>query len=72
MRRYAGDADSLEITTKAVRDAQAIGYSLEDIVDAVQSLKPNDFVKSEKRIVRGTRRFGTTPTISPSTACTCI
>lgn len=41
------DAGSLEITTKAVRDAQAIGYSLEDIVDVVQALEPDDFVKSE-------------------------
>ena len=41
------DAESLEITTKAVRDAQAIGYSLEDIVDVVQALEAGDFVKSE-------------------------
>jgi motility quorum-sensing regulator/GCU-specific mRNA interferase toxin len=41
------DAESLEITTKAVRDAQAIGYSLEDIVDVVQALESGDFVKSE-------------------------
>ena len=41
------DTDSLEITTKATRDAQAIGYSLEDIVDVVQALEPGDFVKSE-------------------------
>jgi motility quorum-sensing regulator/GCU-specific mRNA interferase toxin len=40
-------AESLEITTKAVRDAQAIGYSLEDVVDVVQALEPGDFVKSE-------------------------
>ena len=41
------DVESLEITTGAVRDAQAIGYSLEDIVDVVQALEPGDFVKSE-------------------------
>lgn len=41
------DVESLEITTKAVREAQAIGYSLEDIVDVVQALEPGDFVKSE-------------------------
>jgi motility quorum-sensing regulator/GCU-specific mRNA interferase toxin len=41
------DVESLEITTRAVRDAQAIGYSLEDIVDVVQALGPGDFVKSE-------------------------
>jgi motility quorum-sensing regulator/GCU-specific mRNA interferase toxin len=42
-----GDADSLEITSRAARDAQAIGYTLEDIVDVVQALVPGDFVKSE-------------------------
>lgn len=41
------DAEALEITGKAVRDAQAIGYSLEDIVDVVQALEAGDFVKSE-------------------------
>lgn len=44
--RFA-DADSLEATTTAIRDAQAIGYSLEDIVEVVQALEPGDFVKSE-------------------------
>lgn len=39
--------ESLEITSRAVRDAQAIGYTLEDIVDVVQALEPGDFVKSE-------------------------
>ena len=41
------DPESLEITSRAIRDAQAIGYSLEDIVDVVQALEPGDFVKSE-------------------------
>lgn len=41
------NAETLEITTTAMRDAQAIGYSLEDIVDVVQALEPGDFVKSE-------------------------
>ncbi|MFC4595626.1 type II toxin-antitoxin system MqsR family toxin [Sphingobium tyrosinilyticum] len=41
------DAETLEITGKAERDARAIGYSLEDIVDVVQALDPGDFVKSE-------------------------
>jgi motility quorum-sensing regulator/GCU-specific mRNA interferase toxin len=41
------DVESLEIMTKAVRDAQAIGYSLEDIVEVVQALEPGDFLKSE-------------------------
>ena len=41
------EVETLEITTRAVRDAQAIGYSLEDIVDVVQALERGDFVKSE-------------------------
>lgn len=41
------DADSLEITLTAMRGAQALGYSLEDVVDVVQALEPEDFVKSE-------------------------
>ena len=32
------DVDTLEITSKAARDAQKIGYSLEDIVDVVLGL----------------------------------
>lgn len=42
-----GDVDSLEITLKATRDAQALGYSLDDVVEVVQALEPGDFVKSE-------------------------
>ncbi len=38
---------SLEITRKAVEGARALGYSLKDIVDAVQDLEPGDFIKSE-------------------------
>ncbi len=41
------DVDSLDITGTALRGAQAIGYSLEDVVDVVQALLPQDFVKSE-------------------------
>lgn len=41
------DEESLEITIRATRDARAIGYSLEDVVDVVQALEPGDFVKSE-------------------------
>jgi motility quorum-sensing regulator / GCU-specific mRNA interferase toxin len=39
--------DTLEITGKAIKDAQALGYLLENIVEVVQALEPGDFVKSE-------------------------
>ena len=41
------DVDSLEITRKAIEGARALGYSLEDIVEAVQALERGDFIKSE-------------------------
>ena len=39
--------ETLEITRTAVEDARALGYSLEDIVEAVRELELGDFVKSE-------------------------
>ena len=39
--------ETLEITRTAVEGARALGYSLEDIVDAVRELEPSDFIKSE-------------------------
>lgn len=44
--RFA-DEDTLEITGTATRSAQALGYSLEEVVEVVQALEPEDFVKSE-------------------------
>jgi motility quorum-sensing regulator/GCU-specific mRNA interferase toxin len=41
------DVENLEITSSAIRSANAIGYSLEDVVDVVQALERSDFVKSE-------------------------
>lgn len=41
------DVASLEITRTATRSAQALGYSLGDVVAVVQALEPGDFVKSE-------------------------
>jgi motility quorum-sensing regulator/GCU-specific mRNA interferase toxin len=38
---------TLEITTAAWRSAQSLGFSLGDVVDVVQALEPEDFVKSE-------------------------
>lgn len=40
-------ADTLEITGRAMRYAQTLGYTLEDIVEVVQALEAADFVKSE-------------------------
>lgn len=39
--------ETLEITRTAVEGARALGYSLEDIVEAVRELEPSDFIKSE-------------------------
>ena len=39
--------ETLEITRAAVEGARALGYSLDDVVDAVQALEPGDFIKSE-------------------------
>lgn len=44
--RFAS-VETLEITTTAVRSARALGFSLEDILEVVQALKREDFVKSE-------------------------
>ena len=39
--------DTLEITGTAFRSAQALGFGLEEVVEAVQLLERSDFVKSE-------------------------
>lgn len=39
--------ETLEITRTAVEGARALGYALEDVVEAVQALESGDFVKSE-------------------------
>jgi motility quorum-sensing regulator/GCU-specific mRNA interferase toxin len=39
--------NSLEITRSAIEGARTLGYSLEGVVDAVQALEPEDFIKSE-------------------------
>jgi motility quorum-sensing regulator/GCU-specific mRNA interferase toxin len=36
----------LRITAAALRDARAVGFSQQDIVDAIQQIKRTDFVKS--------------------------
>jgi motility quorum-sensing regulator/GCU-specific mRNA interferase toxin len=47
IRARFATVETLEITGRASRDAQALGYSLEDVVEVVQALEPRDFVKSE-------------------------
>lgn len=42
-----GSAGTLEMTTTARLSAQALGFTLADVVDVVQALEPEDFVKSE-------------------------
>ena len=39
--------ETLEITRSAVESSRALGYALEDIVEAVQALETRDFAKSE-------------------------
>lgn len=36
----------LRVTATALRDARAMGFSQQDMVDAIQQLKRKDFVKS--------------------------
>nr|WP_295111865.1 type II toxin-antitoxin system MqsR family toxin [uncultured Caulobacter sp.] len=37
----------LEITRIATENARALGYGLQDVVDAIQDLQTGDFIKSE-------------------------
>jgi len=39
--------ENLDIATAAMRSSQRLGFSLEDIVDAIQNLRGADFRKSE-------------------------
>ncbi len=36
----------LRVTSSALRDARAMGFTMQDMVDAIQQLKRKDFVKS--------------------------
>jgi len=38
--------EKLRVTSTALRDARAMGFSQQDMVDAIQQLKRTDFVKS--------------------------
>ena len=64
--------ENLEITSSAIRSANAIGYSLEDVVDVVQALEKNDFVKSETQHSLQIREFGTIHTRPQWMECGCI
>ena len=44
--RFA-DAETLEMTTTALRSAKALGYKLGDVVSVIQQLERSDFIKSE-------------------------
>lgn len=39
-------AENLRVTTTALRDARMMGFSRQDMIDAIQQLKQTDFVKS--------------------------
>jgi motility quorum-sensing regulator/GCU-specific mRNA interferase toxin len=39
--------ETLEITRSAVEGARGLGYTLEEVVEAVQALEAGDFIKSE-------------------------
>ena len=47
MQAKFSSVGTLEMTTTAFRSAQALGFGLEDVVEAVQALTRSDFVKSE-------------------------
>jgi motility quorum-sensing regulator/GCU-specific mRNA interferase toxin len=47
VRAKFAQVETLEITRSAVDGARALGFGLEDIVQAVQALEPGDFIKSE-------------------------
>ncbi len=52
--------ETLEITTTAVRSARELGFALRDVVEVVQALEPEDFVKSETAHSPPIRGAGTT------------
>jgi motility quorum-sensing regulator/GCU-specific mRNA interferase toxin len=47
VKAKSAQVETLEITRAANKSARVLGYSLEDIVEAVQELEPGDFIKSE-------------------------
>jgi motility quorum-sensing regulator/GCU-specific mRNA interferase toxin len=55
--------ETLEATRAAIVSARALGYSLGDIVEAVQALEPADFVKSETAHTPPNSKYGMTRTI---------
>lgn len=46
IKRTFSTIKKLRITATALRDARAIGFSQQDIVNAIQQLKRTDFMKS--------------------------
>jgi motility quorum-sensing regulator/GCU-specific mRNA interferase toxin len=52
IKKVFSDAKSLNITGSALRDAAALGYGSEDILEIIRSIEPGHFYKtmpSEKR-----------------------
>lgn len=47
LQRQFATAETLEITTGAVRSAREMGFALEEVIEVVQALETGDFVKSE-------------------------
>lgn len=46
IKRAFSSAEKLRVTATALRDARAMGFSQQDIVDAIQQLERKDFLKS--------------------------
>ena len=46
IKRVFSSTKTLRITATALGNARALGFSQQDIIDAIQQLKGRDFVKS--------------------------
>lgn len=46
IKQVFSSAGNLRVTATALRDARAMGFSQQDMVDAIQQLDRKDFVKS--------------------------
>lgn len=46
IKQVFSQAENLRMTATALRDARSMGFSMEDVVDAIQQLRSKDLVKS--------------------------